>query len=81
MVGWIAWPEEQVTVTGTPMVYASSEHGRRSFCGTCGSGLFYRNAAMLPGIVDVQSATLDDPAALKVDGRNEHQSRVGTPRD
>ena len=64
MVGWIAWPEEQVTVTGTPMVYASSEHGRRSFCGTCGSGLFYRNAAMLPGIVDVQSATLDDPAAF-----------------
>ena len=36
----------------------------RSFCADCGSGLFYRNAEILPGIVDVQSATLDDPNAL-----------------
>lgn len=36
----------------------------RSFCGACGTGLFYRNATVLPGIVDIQSATLDDPEAL-----------------
>lgn len=36
----------------------------RSFCADCGSGLFYRNAEVLPGIVDVQTATLDDPEAL-----------------
>ena len=36
----------------------------RSFCQDCGSGLFYRNAEILPGIVDIQSSTLDDPDAL-----------------
>jgi len=36
----------------------------RSFCSDCGTGLFYRNEAMLPGIVDIQSSTLDDPEAL-----------------
>lgn len=61
MVGWIAFQEDQLTVSaGTPIDYASSETGRRQFCGTCGTGLFYRNAEMLPGIVDIQSATLDD---------------------
>jgi hypothetical protein len=60
-VGWMAFKEEQVRVQGTPITYASSEHGRRSFCGTCGTGLFYRNDAFLPGIVDIQSSTLDNP--------------------
>ena len=36
----------------------------RSFCPKCGTGIAYRNAEFLPGIVDIQSATLDDPAAL-----------------
>lgn len=60
-VGWMAFKEEQVRVQGAPITYASSEHGRRSFCGTCGTGLFYRNDAFLPGIVDIQSSTLDNP--------------------
>lgn len=59
MVGWIAYPERQVTVTGAPVTYHSSESGRRLFCGACGTGLFYSNAEMLPGIIDIQSATLD----------------------
>lgn len=62
MAGWIAFPADKVAVTGTPVVYNSSEHGRREFCGTCGTGLFYRNANMLPGLVDIPSGTLDDPA-------------------
>jgi len=36
----------------------------RYFCGTCASGLYYLNEAMLPRIVDIQSATLDQPEAL-----------------
>lgn len=60
-VGWMAFKEAQVHIKGAPITYASSEHGRRSFCGTCGTGLFYRNAAFLPGIVDIQSSTLDEP--------------------
>lgn len=36
----------------------------RSFCAECGSGLFYQNAEVFPGLVDVQSSTLDNPDAL-----------------
>lgn len=64
MVAWAAVPAEQLKITGTPKVYASSEHGRRHFCADCGTGLFYVNEAMLPGLVDIQTGTLDDPEAL-----------------
>lgn len=65
MVGWTMYPESAVKITkGTPRVYASSAQGRRHFCPDCGTGLFYANAAMLPGIIDIQSATYDDPAAV-----------------
>jgi hypothetical protein len=63
MVGWIAYATDQVSVSGEPVSYRSSGTADRQFCGTCGTGLFYRNEAMLPGIVDIQSATLDDPEA------------------
>ncbi len=62
MVGWMAFPADAVRVTsGETAVYASSDHARRHFCIQCGTGLFYTNAEMLPGIVDIQSSTLDDP--------------------
>lgn len=64
MVGWAMVPADQVTVEGEPTVYRSSEHGRRHFCGRCGTGLFYVNERMLPGMIDVQTGTLDDPASL-----------------
>ena len=61
MVGWIAFKADQVTIEGSPVSYQSSEHGSREFCGTCGTGLLYRNPAFLPGIIDIHSGTLDDP--------------------
>jgi len=62
MVSWTMYPKDAVKVTkGTPKVYASSEHGRRFFCPDCGTGLLYENAVMLPNIIDIQSATYDDP--------------------
>ncbi|MBM3341465.1 MAG: GFA family protein [Betaproteobacteria bacterium] len=65
MVGWTMYPIDALRITkGSPKVYASSEHGRRHFCGDCGTGLLYYNAHILPGIVDVQSATYDDPQAV-----------------
>lgn len=64
MVAWIAFAAEALTVErGAPAVYNSSEHGRRHFCGACGTGLFYTNDAMLPGIVDIQSVTFDEAEA------------------
>lgn len=65
MVGWTMYPLDAVKVTkGTPKIYESSKNGRRHFCGDCGTGLFYINAVVLPGIIDVQSATYDDPEAV-----------------
>jgi hypothetical protein len=65
MVGWAMLKSDQFRITrGEAKEYASSEHGRRYFCAACGTGLFYRNQALLPDITDVQSATLDDPAAI-----------------
>jgi hypothetical protein len=65
VVGWIAFSAKSLKVVqGKPKVYRSSEHGRRHFCPDCGTGLFYFNAVNLPGIADVQTATLDDPDAI-----------------
>lgn len=65
MVAWAMVPEDRLTITkGTPRTINSSAAAMRSFCPDCGTGLFYRNQTLLPGIVDVQAATLDDPEAL-----------------
>jgi hypothetical protein len=64
MVGWAAFPKGAVAVSGEPALYRSSEHGRRHFCGACGTGLFYVNEKVLPGLLDIQTGTLDDPGAM-----------------
>lgn len=65
MVGWIAYKAGDFQVTqGQAQEHSSSAHGRRYFCSGCGTGLYYINEAVLPGIVDIQSATLDDPDAV-----------------
>lgn len=62
LVAWAAFAEDELTVTkGEPKTFNSSGTALRSFCPSCGTGLFYRNAEYLPGIVDIQSATFDDP--------------------
>ena len=64
-VAWAMYPEECLTVSGGEVkTINSSGTAMRSFCPKCGTGLFYRNEAVLPGIVDVQAATLDNPNAL-----------------
>lgn len=78
MVGWTMFPAGAVrTVRGAPKVYSSSEHGRRHFCPDCGTGLFYINDEMLPGIIDVQSATLDDPEAIPARVHIQVAERIG----
>ena len=63
MVPWVAFAPDDLKVTsGAPKTYQSSEHGERHFCGDCGTGLFYYNEAFLPGIVDIQSVTFDNPS-------------------
>ncbi len=64
MVGWALYPRERVSITGSPVAHESSPGTIRQFCGICGTGLFYRNEAVFPGQIDIQSATLDNPEAL-----------------
>jgi hypothetical protein len=65
MVAWAAFKEDEVSIlSGQPTQYRSSPSVTRQFCPTCGTGLFYSSPEMLPGIIDIQAATFDDPAAL-----------------
>jgi hypothetical protein len=62
MVAWAVYREGDARVTkGEPKWRASSENAMRSFCPACGTGLFYRSEKFLPGLIDIQSATLDEP--------------------
>ncbi|MFN2374917.1 MAG: GFA family protein [Candidatus Binatia bacterium] len=82
MVAWAAFAEEDLVVTqGSPKTINSSGAAMRSFCADCGSGLFYRNAEVLPGIVDIQSATLDDPGALPPHIHIQTAERLGWMKD
>lgn len=64
MVAWIAFKTDDFRVTkGEPVTFNGSGQSLRQFCGNCGTPLFFLNEEMLPGIVDIQSVTMDDPDA------------------
>ncbi|KTE20264.1 aldehyde-activating protein [Sphingopyxis sp. H050] len=77
MVGWALVGQADLEISGSPKIYASSEHGRRHFCGTCGTGLFYTNEAIFPGQIDVQSGTLDDPDLIPAGAQIQLAERIG----
>lgn len=77
MVAWAAFAESEFKETkGAAKAYNSSGASMRSFCGDCGTGLYFRNADTLPGIVDIQIATLDDPEALPAIGHIQVAERI-----
>ena len=53
-IGGFAW------IAGQPETYASSEHGKRSFCRACGSYLVFVSSKV-PGEVSVNTASFDAP--------------------
>lgn len=64
-VSWAAFSSGEFRLTqGQPQSFNSSGTAFRYFCPNCGTGLYYVNEAILPGLVDIQSCTLDDPEAL-----------------
>ena len=81
MVGWMMVEDGQLRLEGEVATYASSEHARRHFCIQCGTGLFYSNAQMLPGLVDVQSATLDEPEEMPPQAHIQVAERIGWMKD
>jgi len=63
-VAWLAFDRNCFEiVAGRPAAFDSSPGVRRQFCGACGSALTYESTKS-PVIVDVTTATLDDPAAF-----------------
>lgn len=62
MVAWAAFNKDDFKLLqGEVTTFNSSGASMRSFCPRCGTGVFFVNETNLPGIVDIQSATLDDP--------------------
>lgn len=65
MVGWMGVAATTFRITkGQPREWTSNGRARRYFCATCGTGLYYVNEALIPGIVDVLIGILDDAAAV-----------------
>lgn len=78
MVAWAMYADHALTVTsGEAVTRNSSGAAMRAFCGACGTGLWYRNQDMLPGIVDIQAATLDDPDAFPAGAHIQVAERIG----
>lgn len=78
MVAWAAFRNESFEITkGEALTRNSSGNSMRSFCADCGTGLWFRNEEFLPGLVDIQSATLDDPDALEPKAHVQVAERLG----
>jgi hypothetical protein len=81
-VAWAAYSAPEFALTsGVPSAYNSSGAAMRHFCPTCGSGLYYINEEVLPGLVDIQVATLDDPSALAPQAQIQVAERIGWMKD
>jgi hypothetical protein len=64
VVAWVIFPVASFSwISGEPGTYASSEHARRNFCGTCGSYLVF-TSTKFPAEVSVNIASFDDPNAF-----------------
>lgn len=65
VLAWASIPVERFTFTrGEPARYASTAHGLRLFCATCGTQLLYREAQS-PRTYDVNLGSLDDPESIE----------------
>lgn len=67
-VAWIGVTADDFAIEqGEPEEYRSSSDTRRYFCPRCGTGLWYINQDVSPGMIDIQTATLDDPEEFPPD--------------
>ncbi|MEZ5708143.1 MAG: GFA family protein [Blastomonas sp.] len=77
-VSWAMFAQDQISISGGDLIdYASSENAIRQFCAKCGTGLFYINETVFPGLVDIQSATLDNPDAFPLGAQIQTAERIG----
>lgn len=65
IVGWAMFEEAAVDCDRANVaVYASSSGVQRSFCGNCGTTLFFE-ADVIPGLIDITTESFDDPDAVR----------------
>jgi hypothetical protein len=77
-MAWTAFAAAGFEVTsGEPVTFEGKGGSRRQFCGKCGTGLFFRNEEVLPGIVDIQTVTLDDPESFAPQAHIQTAERLG----
>lgn len=82
VVAWAAFRSDEFTLDkGQPTTRNSSGASMRTFCPDCGTGLWFVNEEVLPGLVDVQSATLDDPDVLVPQVQIQVAERIGWMAD
>ena len=78
MLAWAMVPKPALSIQGEPSVYSSSANGRRSFCASCGTGLFFTNAPLdQMGMTQVRIAALDDPNAIQPKVQVQVAERIG----
>ncbi len=76
-VSWALVDKADLRSEGETREYELSQNGRRHFCPRCGTSLFYTNDVVFPGMIDVQTGTLDDPDALPPQAQVQAAERVG----
>lgn len=76
-VAWALFPRDAVKVSGEPRERVSSPGVQRQFCSECGTSLFYLNEGMFPGMIDIQTATLDDPDSFPLQLHVQTAERIG----
>ena len=78
VVAWAAFAEGAFKLTkGSATTFNSSGASMRSFCPICGTGIYFTNQQTLPGIVDIQLATFDEPDALTPQAQIQVADRIG----
>jgi len=65
VLAWASFPVDGFAYQqGSPSLYRSSPNAHREFCGVCGTQIAFRDQKTAT-TVDINIASLDDPASLK----------------
>ena len=75
--GWRCRKDSFAVIQGEATRWDGNGGAERYFCGACGTSLYYFNDAVLPGIADIQSATLDDAGAYEPAAQIQCAERLG----
>lgn len=77
-ISWIMLNAGDHVVTKGDLKKINGKDGAvRHFCANCGTGIAYTNENMLPGMIDVQAATLDAPEDYRPQANIQIAEQIG----